>query len=143
MKNKSKSGTLLKELARDPRLKRVIAKARKESRGAERAKVETATDLFLLALTIGSRFSKKKRARAMDELGDLVYLLVQASLLLKENIFERHEVKEFFSKISRQLYSWVSRCMAMILPESAERPPGAATSRKRVGAYSYQLGSRI
>ncbi len=120
MKSRNKSATLLKKLARDPRLKRVIAKAEKESSGAERAKVEKATDLFLLALTIGSRFSKKKKARAMDELGDLVYLLVQASLLLKENIFDRPEVKEFFDRSYKRLYSWAQSCMALVLPKPEE-----------------------
>jgi len=120
MKGKNKSRALLKALSRDPRLKRVMAKAGKGQR-AERAKVETATDLLLLALTVGSRFSKKKKARAMDELGDLIYLLVQASLLLKENIFDRPQVKKFFGRTSRQLYSWAQSSMAMVLPKEEER----------------------
>lgn len=133
MKDRTKSRVLLKELSRDPRLKRVIAKARKESQGSKRARVEKVTDLFLVALTIASRFSKKKRARAMEDLGDMVYLLVQASLLLKENIFDRPEVKEFFNKSSKRLYSWAEQCVAMILPktEQLRRSPGRAAPRKR------------
>lgn len=136
MKDRNKSRVVLKELSRDQRLRRVIAKARKESQGSERARVEKVTDLFLVALTIASRFSKRKKARAMDDLADMVYLLVQASLLLKENIFDRPEVKEFFNKSSRRLYSWAEQCVAMILPKTEElrTPASAVRARNRVKA---------
>ena len=123
MKNAGKSKNLLTKLARDPRLKRVIAKARRPGRGNARAKVESATDVFLLALTIASRFAKKKKARALDELADLVYVLVQASLLLKENIFDRPEVKDFFSRTSKRIYSIAQECVASIVPKAEAFPP--------------------
>jgi len=128
MKDGAQVRKLLKQLSRDPRVKRVIAKAKRRTRGKGRAKVETVTDTFLLLMAIASRFAKKKKARALDELMDIVYLLVQVSVLLKENIFDRPEVKEFFSQSSRQIYLLAQQCVAMVLPKTKERRP-ARTAR--------------
>jgi hypothetical protein len=118
MKNGSQFRNLLKQLGRDPRLKRVIAKAKRQTRGKGVAKVENVTDIFLLILAIASRFATKKKARALDEMMDIIYLLVQVSLLLKENIFDRPEVKEFFSQSSKQIYLLAQECVAMVLPKT-------------------------
>ena len=118
MKNGSQVKNLLKELSRDARLRRVIAKAKRRTRGKGGAKVETATDMLLLLMAIASRFAKKKKARALDELMEIIYLLVQVSLLLKENIFDRPEVKEFFSHRSKQVYVFAQECVAMVLPKT-------------------------
>ena len=118
MKNGSQFKNLLKRLARDPRLKQVIAKAKRRTRGKGGAKVETVTDMFLLLMAIASRFAKKKKARALDELMEIIYLLVQVSLLLKENIFDRPEVREFFRHSSKQIYVLAQECVAMVLPKT-------------------------
>ena len=78
---------------------------------------ESAAGLFLLGLSDRSRFAKKKKARALDELGDLIYLLVQVSVMLKENIFDRPEVREFFSQRSKQIYLFAQECAALVLPK--------------------------
>jgi hypothetical protein len=118
MKNDSQFRNLLKGLGRDPRLKRVIAKAKRQTRGKDGAKVESVTDIALLLLAIASRFTTKKKARALDELMDMIYLLVQVSLLLKENIFDRPEVREFFSHSSKQIYLLALECVSMVLPKT-------------------------
>jgi len=128
MKNGSQFKDLLKGLSRDPRLKRVITKARRQTRQKGGAKVERVTDIVLILLAIASRFVKKKKARALDELMDIIYLLVQVSLLLKENIFDRPEVKEFFSHSSKQMYLLAQECVAMVLPKT-KRPRRMHTSR--------------
>lgn len=116
MKDANKYRKLLKELSRDPRLKQVIAKAKRQPRAKAGTKVETVTSMFLLVSAIISRFSKKKKARAIDELVDIVHLLIQVSFLLKENIFDRREVKKFFRQTSQQIYAFAQECVAMILP---------------------------
>jgi hypothetical protein len=118
MKNASQFRKLLKQLSRDARVKRIIAKAKRRTRGKGGAKVETVTNMFLLLMAIASRFAKKKKARALDELMEIIYLLVQVSLLLKENIFDRPEVKEFFSHSSKQIYLLAQECVAMVLPKT-------------------------
>lgn len=123
MKSASRLGKLLKELSRDLRVKKLIAKARRQARGQARAKVENVTGMLVLALTVVSRFSKKRKARKLDELRETLYLLVQLSLLLKENIFDRPEVREFFSRRSKQLYSLAQTCLATILPKTTEADP--------------------
>jgi predicted house-cleaning noncanonical NTP pyrophosphatase (MazG superfamily) len=123
MKSGSQFKNLLKELGRDPRLKQVIAKAKRQTRRKGEAKVENVTGVVLLLLAFASRFVTKKRARALDELMDVIYLLVQVSGFLKENIFERPEVKEFFGQSSRQIYLLAQECLAMALPKTKELRP--------------------
>ena len=116
MKKGSQFKGLLKELGRDPRLKQVIAKRR--TRGKGEAKVENVTGIVLLILAIAGRFATKKKARALDELMDIIYLLVQVSLVLRENVFDRPEVKAFLSHRSKEVYSLAQECIAMVLPKT-------------------------
>lgn len=125
MNNPRKTGKLLKELSRDPELKRAIAKAKRHPGGKEVKTVENVTSVFLLALDVASHFVKKKRARAIEEAKDTIYLLVQVSMLLKENVFDRPEVKEFFSQSFRQIYSFAEEFVAMVLPKAKEVLPKA------------------
>jgi acid phosphatase family membrane protein YuiD len=116
LKNGNQYKHLIKQLGRDPRLKRVIAK--RQGLGKNAAKVESLTDIVLLILAIASRFATKKKARALDELMDIIFLLVQVSLRLKENIFDRPEVKEFFGQRSKEIYSFGQKYVAMVLPKT-------------------------
>jgi len=113
---------IAKELSRDPRLRQAIAKARSKKRGKDVRRVDDATGIALLLLAIASRFSKKKRARALDEAMDVIYLLVQVSIVLKENVFDRPEVKNFFSHSFRQIYSLAQQFVARMLPKKKAAP---------------------
>lgn len=129
MKDDSQSKNLLKELSRDPQMRRALAKAKHQVRGKGRAKVETATGVVLLLLAIAARFATRKKARAIEDLMDTIVLLVQVSLMLKENIYDRPEVKEFFIQRSKQIYSLAQEWVAMVLPKKKEvRPKLAARS---------------
>ena len=76
-----------------------------------------------------ARFATKKKARALDELMEVIYLVVQVSLVLKENIFDRPEVKEFFSQSSKEIYFFAQKYVAMVLPKTkAIRPTHRARS---------------
>ncbi|MGO9266149.1 MAG: hypothetical protein ACLQBA_14935 [Candidatus Binataceae bacterium] len=121
MKNDSQFKDLLRILGRDPRLKRVMA--RRQIRGKGGANVEHATDIVLLLLAIASRFATKKKARALDELMDIIFLLVQVSLLLKENILDRPEVKKFFSQSSKEIYLLAQKYVAMVSPKTKTLRP--------------------
>jgi hypothetical protein len=128
LKKDSQFKDLLKELARDPRVKRVIGKRR--SRGKRGGKIQPEAGIVLALLGIASRFMTKKRARAFDELVDAIYLLVQVSLLLKENVFDRPEVKRFLKQRSKQIYSLAQEYVVMILPSTRgirrmRKPPAA------------------
>jgi hypothetical protein len=116
LKNNSQFKDLLKELNRDPRLKRVIAKRR--SRGKDGGKIERAADVVRALLGIVSRLTTKKKARALEELVDAIYLLVQVSLLLKENVFDRPEVQRFLRQRSEQIYSLAQEYVGMIMPRT-------------------------
>jgi hypothetical protein len=128
-KKPARFADLVKELSRDPQLKRALAGARRKPRGKGVARVESATGIVLLLLGIASRLAKKKKARALDEAMDIVYLLVQVSIVLKENIFDRPEVKEFFSRGFRRIYSSAQELVEMVLPKTkGARPPRALRS---------------
>jgi len=127
MKSGIQFTNLLKELSRDPRLKLVITNAKRQKRRKGGVEVESLSSIVRLVLTIASRFMKKKKARALDELMDIVYLLVQVSVVLKENVFDRPEVKEFFSQSSKQIYLLAQQCVAMVLPKTKERRPARTT----------------
>ena len=121
LKNDSQFNDLLKVLGRDPRLKRVMA--RRQIRGKKGADGAHVTDIVLLLLAIASRFATKKKARALDELMDIIFLLVQVSLLLKENIFDRPEVKKFFSQSSKEIYLLAQKYVAMVSPTTKTLRP--------------------
>lgn len=110
---------LSRELSRDPQLKQAMARAKREPRGENRAKAEQVTGVLSLPLTIASRFSKKKKARTLDELKDAINLLVQASLLLKENILDRPEVKKFVQQRSKEIYLFAQECVSRVVPKKA------------------------
>lgn len=123
MKKPTGFANLVKELSRDPQLKRAVAGARHTARGTGVARVESATGIVLLLMGIASRLTKKKKARALDEAMDVIYLLVQVSIVLKENIFDRPEVKKFFSQGFRQIYSAAQELVAMVLPKTKGTRP--------------------
>jgi len=129
MKKARGIASLVRELSRDPLLKRAVAGARRKTRGKGVARVENATGIVLLLLGVASRFAKKKKARALDEAMDLIYLLVQVSVVLKENVFDRPEVKRFFNQGFRQIYNMAHELVAMVVPKKkGTRPPRALPS---------------
>lgn len=117
MRKRSQVNHLVKRLSRDPRLRRVIHKAKLRQKNGT-GKIEGLGDLFLLSLAVASRFVSKRKARTLDELMEIVYLLVVVSLILKENVFDRPEVKEFFSqnykRVSSVYREYVDRILSRI-----------------------------
>jgi len=109
---------IARELSRDPQLKQAITKARSQKRGKDVRRVDNAAGIALFLLGIASRFSKRKKARALEEAMDVIYLLVQVSIVLKENIFDRPQVKRFFSRSFRQVYSFARDFVALVLPKT-------------------------
>ena len=108
---------LRKALENELRLKRVRNPNTMESLAA----------LFLLSVSVVSRFVSKKKARSLDELIEVVYLLVQVSLSLKENVFDRPEVREFLSHRSKQILSVAREYVELILSKTS----GGKSSRSK------------
>ncbi len=121
MKKAATLGSLARELSRDPRFKQAMARARRGPRGKERARVEQTMGVVSLLLSTASHFSKKKKARALDELREAINLLVQVSLLLKENVLDRPEVKKFFKQRSKELYVFARQCAEIVMPRKGHR----------------------
>jgi len=127
MSKRTSFADIAKELSRDPQFKQAIAKARSKKRGKEVRRVDSATGIALLLLGIASRFSKRKKARAIEDAMDVIYLLVQVSIVLKENVFDRPQVKKFFSQSFRQVYLLARDFVALVVPKTkaAARPKRA------------------
>ena len=133
MKSAARARKLLKELSRDPHLKRVIAKARRRSHGKRASPLEDLANMYFLLSSVASGFSKKKKARALDEQRDIVQFLVQVGLLLKESILDRPEVQEFFSRSAKQIRVMMRERLAMSTAKR-ERPAARRSRAPRQGS---------
>lgn len=98
MRNASRVSKALKKLSADPQLLQVITTARRRFPKKGSNRIESLADLYVLLAQVAALFSNKKRARAIDQHVDLVRLLVRVSLLLKENLLDRPEVRQFFGR---------------------------------------------
>ncbi len=125
MKSEPQFKELLKALNRDPRLKRALTKQR--SRAKDGGPIEEAANIVLALWRIASGFTTRKKARTIDELLDALYVLLQVSLLLKENVFDRPDVQRFFKQRSKRIYSLAQGYLAMVLPRPKELPPARKT----------------
>lgn len=80
---------------------------RKKMNGAE-----TAAEVLVLSLAIASRFVSRKKARALEDAMAVAALAVQIGWLLKENVYERPEVKRFVRQRSKQVDAAVRKYAA-------------------------------
>jgi len=124
---------LLEELSRDPRVEKAIARSTHHPRKSATVPAGSLVAIFVAMLAIAARFSSKKMARAVDELMDTLYFLLQVSIVLKENVFDRPEVKNFFNRRSKQLYSIAQESAALILGKTKAQ---AITHRSRPAPLS-------
>jgi len=128
MKDATRLRKALKELSADPELRHVIARARRGSAKKRPGQIESLAGLYLLAAAIVARLSKRKRARALDEHIDIVRFLVQLSLLLKENVLDRPEVRKMFSRSAERI-SLVTRASLGLATPKRKRQRQAAKGR--------------
>ena len=117
MKKENQIEKLLGALGRDRQLRRILADLKRASRKKKSNQTETMTGFFLLSLAIIAKFASKKKTRALEELLEVVYLLVQLSFLVKENIFDRPEVKKFIGQHSQEIYIATRKYVEMVLPK--------------------------
>ena len=130
MKNATRLRKALKKLRADPQLRQVIATARSRSREKRPSQIESLTGLYLLVAAIAARFSKKKRARALDEHIDIVRFLVQLGLLLKENVLDRPEVRTFISRSAEQISFIARENLGLSIPKR-KRPRSRSAAGRR------------
>lgn len=85
---------LIVDLSQDPKVKIALETIREQTGGGA-AKAGMAWQL----LTVAGKFAGKKRARAIAEVVDVITLIVTLSLILKQNAFDRPEVRAFFERV--------------------------------------------
>lgn len=100
-----------------------MATARSRSRAREDDSFASLIDAYPILRATVTGFLKKKRGRALDEQLEVVYFLLQISLLLKENVFDRPEVKEFFSRSARQIQLLTRKSLGMMMPKRKRLRP--------------------
>ena len=113
--------TLLQELSKDPRIKKVIGQAKARLKNENSLKALGVTDFLILLIAVFSKFLSKKKARILEDLIEPLLLLFQVSLILKENVFDRPEVREFFSKHSSKIYKTAREYVAKALAKTKKR----------------------
>ena len=87
---------LLKKLSSDPKIKEAIRQASEQATSASHFKAQSAMGLIKYLLKYTATFLGKKKAQKFNEYSEYVVVLITVSLILKKNIFDRPEVKEFF-----------------------------------------------
>ncbi len=89
---------LLKKLSTDPRVKAAIDAAKEEATKSSEFQATSALGLIGYLFKYSASFLGRKRAGKLSELtGNLVFLIT-ISMILKRNLFDRPEVKEFFEQ---------------------------------------------
>lgn len=134
MRNATRLRKLLRELSRDPRLKHVVAKARRGSHDKRRSQIETLANVYLALSTIAAGLSKKKKARAIERHMDIVNFLVQVGLLLKENIFDRPEVKDFFTRSGKRIYPTTHASLGVAAAKRKRPRPARGRGSRNIAA---------
>lgn len=89
---------LLKKLSTDPKIKSAIESAKAEANSQSSYQATSVIDLIIHLLKYSSTFVGKKKAEKITEYTGYIGFLITISLLLKKNIFDRPEVREFFIK---------------------------------------------
>jgi hypothetical protein len=99
MSFKTEFKSLLKKLSEDPKLREAIRAIGKNSDKNFAALSQGLASTLLLA----GRFVGKGRMRTLANVIDAAVFLVSLSLLIKQNVFDRPEVREFFSRVWKDI----------------------------------------
>lgn len=95
MNFKTEFTKLLKKLSEDPKLREAISMIGKNSDKNFAALTQGIATTLLLA----GRFVGKARMRKVTNIIDAAVFLISLSLLIKQNVFDRPEVRAFFKRV--------------------------------------------
>lgn len=90
---------LLADLSKDKNIKLALDKVKSEYRNESQEQINSFKDLLVVIFRISTKFIGKKKARVLEETLDAVGILIQISLLIKTNVFDRPEVRLFFQNL--------------------------------------------
>lgn len=94
---------LLADLSKDKNIKLALDKVKSEYRNESQEKINSFKDLLIVIFKISSKFIGKKKARVIEETLDAVGILIQISFIVKTNVFDRPEVREYFQNLWKGL----------------------------------------
>jgi hypothetical protein len=106
-----------------------MVKASRRSRGKTSGRLESFAEATKIIPVIASGFLKKKKARALEEQLEIAHFLLRLSFLVKENVFDRPEVKEFFSKSALQVSVVAQKALSLVVPKE-RRLHASSVSRR-------------
>ena len=89
---------LLTELSQDPQLRAAVQNAKLKYQERGKYQVDDIRQLVSVILRVGSKFFGRQRSRVLAEAIDAMTLIVDISLIVKANVFDRPEVKKFFGE---------------------------------------------
>lgn len=112
---KGEAKRLVVRLSQDPKIK-VAMEGIRENTGGQHPQL----GMLWQVLTISGRFVAKRRSRAVAEVIDVITFLVTLSLIVKQNVFDRPEVREYF-KVTWSKLSGSSKAAAQRVQKTAEK----------------------
>ena len=90
---------LIQLMRKDEKLKRAVDQVLKGSTTQDTIqKARSATDFLVTLVKMSSKFLGKRLANRWIELLEILSFIVQVSLLLKTNVIDRPEVRDFLAK---------------------------------------------
>lgn len=116
---------LLKKLGEDPKLREAIKRIGQNSDKNFAALSQGLATTLLLA----GRFVGKARMRKITTFIDVAVFLISLSLLIKQNVFDRPEVREFIARVWKDVNKTVQQLSA-VAREYVEKRLASARSRR-------------
>lgn len=89
---------LLNKLSSDPKVKAAIDSAKSEAFKSSDYQATSILDLISYLMKYSGSFIGKKKAEKLTEYTGYLVFIITVSMILKKNLFDRPEVKEFFVK---------------------------------------------
>lgn len=125
MNVKTEFKSLLKKLSEDPKLREAIRKISVNSDKNFAALSQGLATTLLLA----GRFIGKARMKRITTFIDVAVFLISLSLLIKQNVFDRPEVREFIARVWKDVSKTVQQLSA-VARDYVEKRLAAAKSRR-------------
>jgi hypothetical protein len=102
---------LLSELSKDESVRKAISDLKSSANAENIYYAQSVWDLLKQILKLSAKFLNKQKLKRLTEIIDIVMFLVSLSLILKQNIFDRPEVKQFFKEKWASLQSYSTAVM--------------------------------
>lgn len=89
---------LIKKLSADPKIKSAMAELKANSNAENAYYSKSFLDLMVYILKASGGFLGKRKAKVIIEVVEVTGFVISISLILKKNLFDRPEVRQYFNE---------------------------------------------